>query len=111
MAKISKSIKGPKTKPTKGSVTAKGTIKKSVKETGDTVIFVPRPQPADIILTKTQVELSGSKIKIFGDTKNLLAIFDSKTATFTVSKKLMLGRTDVGAKLRDLEARIQELES
>ncbi len=88
----------------------KGKVLKPAKPINDK-IFVPTQHAADIILTNTQVELKGTKIKIFGNSRNLLASFDSKTATFTVRKKLMVGSIDVSAKLKDLETRIQKLES
>ena len=91
----------------------KATLLKVSKPTKTTnaKILVPRREAADIVLANTQVELKGAKIKIFGDSKNLLATFDSKTNTFKVNKKLMLGTIDIGSKMRDLEARIQKLES
>ncbi len=66
-------------------------------------------QPADIIITNTQVEILGSKIKVLGPTKNVLMSIDA--SAIIVSKKLMIGKKDVGQTLEDLEARIKKIES
>jgi len=68
-------------------------------------------QPADIVLNNSSLRIQGSKIQIFGSTNNLIASFDSKTNKFTVSNKLVIGTTDVGNKLQELENRITTLES
>ncbi len=66
-------------------------------------------QPADIVLTNTRVTIQGATIKILGSQNNTLATFDSRSAKFTVHGKLMVGKTDVMAKLEALEARINEI--
>lgn len=80
-----------------------------IKTIPDVVLAIN--QPADIIITNTDLKLQGSKIKFFGSAQNVLATFDSKTSTFTVHKKLLVGSLDISAKLQDLEARVKNLES
>ena len=67
--------------------------------------------PADVVLTNTQVDIRGSSIRFVGSNNTVLATFNSRSAKFTVHRKLIIGNTDVMAKLNDLEERIQQLES
>lgn len=70
-----------------------------------------RPEPADIILTNTGIDIKGSKIRFIGSQKNLLASFDSRTSRFTVKKSLIVDGIDILDKLKKLEARVKTLES